>query len=206
MTVKQADSQETQDATQVEAQTEDSVNETQEIPEGFILKSDLDRMITKAIQTRQANWEKEYREKIEAKEKQLEEERLQEQGKFQELLERKSQELDALKAKVQSSEFRTEAEGIVEEYGLGAFKNILVAGRKSMDEVRDACEEMKALKDVYIQEGVEKRLETGTRKTNSGTPVGHGVKFSDLKTRAQKVEFIKEHGQEAFEKLVYQGG
>lgn len=176
----------------------DSSGSEQSKEEAKFSQSDLDRAISKAHEA----WARKHQEELEVAQREAEKKRLEEQGKYQELYEKREQELARLQSELKAKQFREEAHAALSELELAPFSEVLLSPRESVEDIRKVGKVLKASFDAAVEAEVLKRLDTGKRP--SGGAKG-AVSFKDLKSDADKAAFIKEHGQEEYTRLLLQG-
>jgi hypothetical protein len=188
-----------------EAGPEQDVPPTTDAPDDDIEKkvqAEVDRRLTAAMEKREKKLRAEMDAKLEAEKKKAEEERLKEQGKWQEVAESTQAELDALRAEQARAKFTSEARAKLKEANLTAFEDVLLQPLETVDGVTKAADMLKSLLDERIEAEITQRLHTADRPTNTGgsngAPSGDPTKWSI----ADKTAYIAEHGGAAYQALL----
>lgn len=135
------------------------------------IQAEVDRRITKALQTARDNWQTQESAKLEEVKSAEEQKRLEEQGKYKELAEQRQSELDALRAEKERADFLENARGALKDAGVSEFSDILLTSDLStIDGVRKVAEELKAMLHEKTQTEINERIDTGKRP--NGAPAG----------------------------------
>ena len=156
------------DTAQGQEQGQDNSTEPQQ-NDITITEAELDKRIGNAVFKARENLEAEYQAKLEAEKADAEKARLAEQGKFKELHEQTQAELDALKAETERNAFTDAARGKLKEIGLSDFDDVLLNTPDTVDGVASRATAIKAKLDELVQTEVQKRLDTGSHITETGT-------------------------------------
>jgi len=163
-------------------------------------QTDIDRAVTKALQTAQARWKAEEASRLEAERRKAEQEKLEAQGEYKRLYEEKQAELERLAAERKRDQFRTEAINKLSDIGLVEFKDILLEPTETVDGVAEKASKLKASIDALVNAEVEKRL-SGTRSPNPSGTTNPSKPVAEW-TTGEKSAYIREHGLSAWTKLV----
>lgn len=163
-------------------------------------QADLDRMVSKAHE----RWKTEMETALQAERKRTEEARLSEEGKFRELFESRDLELNSLRSELKARQFREESMTLLAKEGLSEFAEVLLSPRETVEDLEAATKTLKDILSDKVQAEVVQRLDTGKRPSSSG--LQRAASLKDFRTDDEKSAFIKEHGPEAFARLVLAEG
>lgn len=178
--------------------------------------SEIDRRVTQAVHTAEKRMlERVEKAKREA-ERKAEEKKLLEDQKYQELAETKSREAQEAMAKLEQYERRQNVVTLIDKMQSEAAErgDAFVLKPKIRElfmslpgELKDVQEAVNAYKDEFhraVEEAVNARLKNPSPPKGSGDNGGkskYPSKRSEFKSVSQKVAFVKEFGQDAWEKL-----
>ncbi len=168
-----------------------------------LVQSETDKRVSQAIQTVKEKADKEKAVAVEAERKKLADQKLRDEGQYQELSVKLQGELDEKKAQEDARAFTEESKAALAEIDCSAFADILVSPKNTVADVRRAGEDLKKRFEDAVEIEVDRRLETGPSRTPKGKHSPSIVKFSDLKTVQEKTAFIEEHGLDAFQELLH---
>ena len=127
-----------------------------------LLQAEADRRVTTALQTQERRLRAELDSELSRRQEAIEDERLKEQGRYQELFERTQAELDGLKADVATKDFQNRATALLREKGVPEFTDILLGDRGTLDGIAQAADAVAELVEGRIAAAVAERLNTGT--------------------------------------------
>ncbi len=143
-----------------------------------------------------ANFERQQRERLEAeykaKEEANERERLEEQNKFQELYEKERKKREDYERDLKRREEDAQVRDFATEKGAPEFADLFIAARSgNMDDLENLFEKYQATRSQAVASDVEKRLDTGTRATDSAAPVGFEPASWQQYNDMSKAEILK---------------
>jgi len=164
-------------------------------------ETDVDRCVRKA----QVKWKGEQEAATEVERKKVEEERLREQGEFQELAAVKDRELKELQAKAAAAEFREQAAAALKEAGLGDVTDIALAPRQTVEDVQAMAQAIKALVDERSTAEVAQRLDTGKRPAGAGEKGRDSVNLAKMSVE-ERTALLAEIGLPAYSKFITNAG
>lgn len=124
------------------------------------LQAQIDRAVTRALQTQEKRLKRESEQAIEAEKKALQEKHLQEQGKFQELAEARSAELASLRAEAASKDLQAKTANMLAERKLSSINPLFDADLSTMEGRVEAAELLDKIIDEAAEERVTSRLKT----------------------------------------------
>jgi len=168
-------------------------------------QSELDSYVSKAVERAIERKEKFYQDKLEAEKAKLEEERLQEQGKWQEVAEAKEKELSRLKAEQKERDFVEQCRSAVTEGGYNGLTEIALKFRsvQTPEDFRSAVQALSEFDEARNSREIERRLDTGNRPTEKSGIPATGIKPISKMSDKEKHQFIEEHGVEAYKEAQY---
>lgn len=169
------------------------------------LVSAIDRRVTQAVETNA----KRLTEKAEQEKAEIERKALEEKGDFQKLFEQAKAQLDEIQSQQAARENRDNALKALCDAGLPTeVATALLDNPGEGESFADVGGRVKSVYDKAVEAEVLKRLSTGDPpRRSTSTPPGGGpstVRFADLRTTADKVKFIAEHGQDGYQQIVDQ--
>jgi len=151
--------------------TDDAGKTEQEATED---RRELDRRINRAVQNAIEREREKHKAELEAKEQELEQQKLAEQGKYRELFEAKEDELISLRAEIAAKEFHEKSHSaLVEDIELPeSIAGALLAVRdaQTVGDIKKAGDAVKALLDAGVKATVKERLETGEPPPSGAKP------------------------------------
>lgn len=168
-------------------------------------QAELDRIISKIASDNEERIERKFKEQHEAELKRLEEERLAEQGKYQELAEQRDAELKALKAERANQEFMENCRKAASELGYSDLADIALKLRRveTAEDFGEAIAALHEANDSHNKAAIEKALETG-HVVSSKTAVVSTPMFDPKKaSKEEKQAYIEEHGEDAYARAAY---
>jgi len=171
-------------------------------------RSDVDRIVNKAIRTFAERQEERHKAALDAKERELGQERLKEQGEYKKLYEEKDDELIALRAEIAASKFRGESHEALVGMGLPEPLVAALLGARdgnisqTLKEITTAGEGLKAAFDEVVKTEVTKRLETGEPPPAGTTSTEKDI--TALATRAARTG--REEDRAAYERAKADAG
>lgn len=158
-----------------------------------ISQSELDRVVSKALETARAKWERDHEQERKAAEEAARKAQLEQEGKYEELLNENRAELAALKAEQEARDYRINARELLDELGLGDFASVIIPnGVEPIETTRERAEQLKSKLDTQTQAAVEARLNTGKAIPNNTKPAAP-KKLTDMTTEEYSV-WRKERG------------
>jgi len=164
--------------------------------------ADVDKYVQKKLSAADRKWKADQEEKEAAANAKREREKLEDEGKYKELLEAEKAEKERLAKKLEHQEFEKESTKALKEEGLLEFGEFLLEPPDKLEDVVERAKSIRKMIDERVKVEVLKRLETGEETVKGDTSKQSQVsKLSELNTVDKKLAYIKEFGQEAYEKL-----
>lgn len=201
-----------------EPKTEESVEKTVDDKSGgdsggdagegkgkLFTESEKDSLISHAVEQALRKRESKFQEDLEAEKAKLEQERLAEQGKWQEIAESKEAELNRLKAEQKERDFIERCRESANEAGYNGLADIVLKFRsvKTPEDFKSALDLLNKANEERNQKAIEDALDTGTRTSTKQASLSTGKFDPKTASHADKLKYIEEHGQDAYQKAAY---
>lgn len=143
----------------------------------------IDRAVTKALKTQRDKLEHDWEARLEAERKEAEQKALVEQGKWKELSEQKSAELDAIRAEAAARELRAETASALAERGLPKLAEFFEHDTSTLETRLEVADKLQEVIDARAEELVNARLKTPALPRGAQTP-----QATDMASRIKDAE------------------
>lgn len=147
---------------------------------------------------------KDFETSAEQEKREAEEKALAEAGKYQELLEKRTQELEEERKRAAAREMELELRTKAAEKGMPELAEALLQFRNSDDSVEDVVTNMQAAFEKAVKRGVDQSLNTNRSPKDSDKNSGTSPMSKDPNSMgvSEKSEYIEKHGRDAYLRLV----
>ncbi len=160
------------------------------------LESLLDKRVTQALETQQKKHEK----KQAKQDDDLEQQRLESEGKYKELADKRAEELEVLKAERADRQFRDDARTKLKDLELESLAEVLLQPIGSdLDKLELNAQKLRKLLDAEVEAAVNERLSTGSKKRVVKGKVNNGAGSVKDMSDDERLAFIEEHGSDAYQ-------
>lgn len=171
------------------AQAHDAETNDAATSEPVFTQADIDRRVTEALKTYQANQDA----RAESLKREQEQINAIKEGEFEKALHMVQSELDALKAETRSNEYKVRAHEVLRELNLAQFADVLIPGTNDTEELISRA---KAFQDG-IQRGIEsevkRKLDTGAQRVPENTKAPEPKRLDEM-TPEEFIDWKKSNG------------
>jgi len=167
-----------------EAETKDAEN-----PEKVFTQSEVDRRVTEALRTYQANQDA----KAESMKREQEQINAIKEGEFEKALHLVQSELDAIKAETRSNEYKVRAHDVLRELNLSQFADVLIPGTSDTEELISRAKAFQNGIQRGIETEVKRKLDTGAQRVPENTKSPEPKRIDEM-TRDEFVDWKKANG------------
>jgi len=123
-----------------------------------MLQSEADRRVTSALQKAEQKWEERTNSLLSKKEKEIEQSKLSEEGRFKELFEQKQAELDSFKASAERERVRAETNQLLAKKNLGDLSDFFNKDLNDFENRKEAIENLDKHIENIVSDRVSQRL------------------------------------------------
>lgn len=190
---------ETRNAQEVEKETVDTQESTQETEEKLLTQEEVNRLIaqnkSKAKEEARKELEKEMREQLEAEVEEAKRlAKLNDDERREEEFKKLQQELEEFKRKDAYNGLAREASKMLSEHSIQSTEGILrFVVKDTAEETQDAVNEFVKLVNAKVEEGVKEALSGKTPKVYSGNPPITKEKIMEIQDTSERLKAIQEN-------------